>query len=306
MESPATAFGSYEELVQADRVDGIYIPLPTGLRKEWVIRAANAGKHVVCEKPCAVTTADLKEMIEACRKNRVQFMDGVMFMHSRRLHAIRDVIQSGAIGKIRRIDSAFTFCGPPEFLTENIRMHSGLEPHGCVGDLGWYCVRFALWLLNWKMPQQISGKILAQLGRSDSPSPVPTQFSGELVFEDEISAGFYCSFVTGLQQWVIVSGTEGSLSLDDFVLPTFSHELGFEVRKSRLNIQGCDFNAEASRQRYSIAEYSNSHVSSQETNLFRNFVEQVRSGNLNESWPEMALKTQQIIESCLEAARRAR
>src|SRR5271170_5364629 len=60
------AFGSYEELLASPDVDAVYIPLPTGLRKEWVMRAAAAGKHVICEKPCAVSAGDLEEMISAC------------------------------------------------------------------------------------------------------------------------------------------------------------------------------------------------------------------------------------------------
>src|SRR5258708_2376237 len=82
MEHEPQAFGGYERLLESDKVDAVYIPLPTGLRKEWVLRAAAAGKHVVCEKPCAVSVADLREMLDACKKNRIQFMDGVMFMHS--------------------------------------------------------------------------------------------------------------------------------------------------------------------------------------------------------------------------------
>ncbi|HUA67452.1 MAG TPA: Gfo/Idh/MocA family oxidoreductase, partial [Candidatus Saccharimonadales bacterium] len=74
------ALGSYEELLASPDVDAVYIPLPTGLRKEWVLRAAAAEKHVICEKPCGVSLADVQEMINACAKNRVQFMDGVMFM----------------------------------------------------------------------------------------------------------------------------------------------------------------------------------------------------------------------------------
>src|SRR6185436_16045605 len=60
------AFGSYEELLACSTVDAVYAPLPTALRKEWVMRAAQAGKHVVCEKPCATNLPDLKEMTEAC------------------------------------------------------------------------------------------------------------------------------------------------------------------------------------------------------------------------------------------------
>ena len=72
------AFGSYEELIASPDVDAVYIPLPTGLRKEFVLRAAAAGKHVLCEKPCAANAAELEEMLAVCRKNSVQFLDGVM------------------------------------------------------------------------------------------------------------------------------------------------------------------------------------------------------------------------------------
>src|SRR5208283_157292 len=89
------ALGSYEELLAAKNVDAVYVPVPTGLRKEWVLRAAEAGKHVVCEKPCGVSLADVQEMTAACRKHRVQFMDGVMYMHNRRLPRIRKVLDDG-------------------------------------------------------------------------------------------------------------------------------------------------------------------------------------------------------------------
>src|SRR5258706_4038778 len=79
------ALSSYEELITSPDVDAVYIPLPTGLRKEWVLRAAAAGKHVICEKPCAGRRAELDEMGGECAQNKVQVMDGVMFMHSPRL-----------------------------------------------------------------------------------------------------------------------------------------------------------------------------------------------------------------------------
>src|SRR6267142_4356937 len=68
--TPPKPLGSYEALLASENVDAVYIPLPTGLRKEWVLRSAAAGKHVVCEKPCAVSVADLSEMLDACRKHR--------------------------------------------------------------------------------------------------------------------------------------------------------------------------------------------------------------------------------------------
>ncbi|MBI5774400.1 MAG: Gfo/Idh/MocA family oxidoreductase [Verrucomicrobia bacterium] len=301
---PPRALGSYEALLAAPDVDAIYIPLPTGLRKEWVLRAAQAGKHVVCEKPCGVTVADAREMLDACRRHRVQFMDGVMFMHSRRLEKLRATLDDGAsIGQIRRITSAFSFNGGADFLAKDIRAHGGLEPLGCLGDLGWYCVRFSLWAMGWQLPRRVTGRILAEHTRADSPAPVPTEFSGELLFDGSVSAGFYCSFITGNEQWANISGTRGYLRVPDFVLPFHGAEAAFEVQNSVFNIRGCNFHMESHARRVAVAEHSDSHATSQETNLFRNFTAQVRSGQLNEAWPDMALKTQQVVNACLDSAR---
>src|SRR5688572_6296148 len=94
--------GSYEELIQAADIDALYIPLPTGVRKEWVLRAAEAGKHIVCEKPCATNAGDLKQMVDGCERHGVQFLDGVMFMHSTRLERMRNAMEAAdGIGSIK-------------------------------------------------------------------------------------------------------------------------------------------------------------------------------------------------------------
>ena len=79
-------------MIAADDLDAIYIPLPTGMRKDWVIKAANAGKHVMCEKPCAIDSEELEAMTSACAANKVQFMDGVMYMHSDRMAKLREAL----------------------------------------------------------------------------------------------------------------------------------------------------------------------------------------------------------------------
>ncbi len=303
-ETAPRALGSYEELLASKDIDAVYIPLPTGLRKEWVIRAAEAGKHIVCEKPCATSVADLREIMDVCRCHRVQFIDGVMFMHSQRLERMRDVLDDEvSVGKVKRITSAFSFCAPEEFFTSNIRAHGTLEPFGCLGDLGWYCIRFALWTMNWQMPRHVTGRILAETRSGNSPAPVPTEFSGELLFDNGVSSGFYCSFNTQNEQWAHVGGSKGYLRLSDFVAPFFGCELEFDVNNAVHNVSGCDFNMEAHWRRFTVPEYSHSHPTAQETNLFRNFATQVRSGSLNDAWPEMALKTQQVMAACFESAR---
>ena len=143
----------------------------------------------------------------------------------------------------------------------------------------------------------------AQSSRPDSPAPVPTEFSGELLFDGGVSAGFYCSFVTANQQWVQLSGTKGCLLVSDFVLPFFGSEVVFDVNNASFEVVGCEFNMEPRTRRLATAEYSNSHPTSQETNLFRDFSSQVQSGKLNEVWPAMAYRTQQVMNACFESAR---
>ncbi len=304
METAPRPYGSYEELLASPEIEAVYIPLPTGIRKEWVLRAAAAGKHIVCEKPCATSVDDLREMIEACRRHRVQFLDGVMFLHSLRLGKLREVLDDNvSVGPVKRITSAFTFRAPADFFQGNIRARSGLEPHGCLGDLGWYNIAFALWVMNGQLPRSVTGRILSEFGATQDPTRVPTEFSGELLFADGVTSGFYCSFLTHDSQWANVSGTQGYLNVPDFVLPFFGNEAAFEVNQSAFAVNGCDFNMESHWRRFSVPEYSNSHVTSQETNLFRNFAHQARSGRLNEAWPEFVLKVQQVMNACLDSAR---
>ncbi len=304
MESPPVAFGSYEELLASKQIDAVYIPLPTGLRKQWVLRAAAAGKHVVCEKPCATSVADLREMLDACRQHSVQFLDGVMFMHSRRLQEIRKVLDdSSSVGQIKRITSAFCFYAPPDFFKGNIRVDSALEPHGCLGDLGWYCIRFALVAMKGQLPRQVTGRILSEFGTGTGSPAIPTGFSGELLYDDGVSAGFYGSFLTHNEQWAVVSGDKGILRLDDFVLPFYGNELSFHVSNAAFKVSGCEFRMVENRRSVVVPEHSNSHATAQETNLFRNFTAQVRSGKLNSEWSDIAYKTQLVMNACHDSAR---
>ena len=297
---PAPQACSYEEMLANPAIDAIYIPLPTGMRKEWVIKAASAKKHILCEKPCAVNAHDLAEMLEACRKNNVQFMDGVMFMHSQRLDKLRETLNDGlSVGAIRRITSQFSFAAPEDFLTGNIRVSNELEPLGCLGDLGWYNTRFALWTMNYQMPEQVSGRLLQA-----NQAGVPLQFSGELFFPGGVSAGFYCSFLTENQQWANISGTKGFVHMTDFVLGFFNAEVGFNVTNAHFETQGCQFNMEEHTRRVTVREYSNNMPNSQETNLFRNFGEIVLTKKLVPSWAEIALKTQQVLDACLASAKK--
>jgi len=302
--SPAPiALGSYKELLAREDIDAVYIPLPTGLRKEWIIKAAEAGKHVLAEKPCGRNADELKDIVEACETNQVQFMDGVMFMHSQRLAKLREVLDDGeSVGELRRIATQFSFNAPEEFFTSNIRLNSDLEPLGALGDLGWYTIRLILWAVNYEMPERVSARLLTEGKRDDSPAAVPLEFSGELFFKGGISSTFYCSFITENQQWANFSGNKGYVQLNDFVLPFYGPESSFEVNNTAFDVDGCNFHMKQYPTRHTVKEYSDGMPGSQESRMIETFSALALSGEPDPHWPEIALKTQQVMDACLAAA----
>jgi predicted dehydrogenase len=292
------ALGSYEALIASPDVDAVYVPLPTGLRKEYVLRAAAAGKHVVCEKPCGKNAAELEEMLAVCREHNVQFMDGVMFMHSPRLAQIREYLDDGrSIGPIRRIASAFSFYPGEEFFKTNIRANGALEPTGSLGDLGWYSIRFALWTLRWQMPESVSGKILSQSENLPGRPASPIEFAATLFYPGGMTVEFYASFLAAIQQWVYVSGQKGRLRVPDFVHPFDTYEPSFELNETMVTVAG-DVKCPPGTDPAAFG-----HATAQDTRMWRNFANQVFSGHLNQEWPMWSLKTQQVLDACHESAK---
>ena len=297
------AVGRYEDLLAAPDVDAVYLPLPTGVRKEWVLRAAAAGKHIVCEKPCAATVEDLEEMLAACRRHGVQFMDGVMFQHSRRLGQMRAVLDDGrSVGPIRAASSLdFSFAAPEAFFRDNIRASSVLEPLGCLGDLGWYCIRISLWAMRWRLPQAASGCLLSQRrGSRFARRSSGRNFLRRTHFEDGASAGFYCSFLAQSQDWAVISGLYGALRVNDFTLPRAGADAGLGRVDGVDNWGGFQVSTKGSVRCYPAPE---GNGGSQEARLFRNFADLVRSGRRDQFWPEVALNTQRVTNACLQSTR---
>ena len=291
------AMGSYESMLAREDIDAVYIPLPTGSRKEWIIAAAEHGKHVLAEKPTALNSADLREILDACDRNGVQFMDGVMFMHSARLEKLRQVLDDErSIGKLNRIACQFSFLGGDEFSQSNIRVDSQLEPFGCLGDLGWYCIRFLLWANQWQLPTEAVGRTLRSLKGNGSDGSVPGEFVAELAFPNGSTGSFYCSFLSGHQQWAHINGTHGNIWINDFVLPNFGCEVGFDVEHPHFEISGCDFHMQEHTERVRVQEYASSYSPAQEINMIEAFNKIVISGEVEPKWGEIAFATQQVMD----------
>lgn len=295
------ALGSYEELLESPAIDAVYVPVPTGLRKELVVRAAEHGKHVLCEKPCGANMGQLEEMQAACRRHSVQFLDGVMFMHSPRMARIRDYLDDGkSVGSIRRIASAFSFFGGEDFLRKNIRADGGLEPAGSLGDLGWYCLRFSLWTLRWQMPESVAGKVLLESANLPGRPSSPIEFAATLYYAGGVSAEFYSSFTAANQQWAYVSGERGRLRVPDFVHPFDSYEPAFELNENLVKVTdgpSCPPGADPE---------AFGHSTAQDTRMWRNFANQIFSGKPNEEWPLWSLRTQTVLDACHNSAKLGR
>ncbi|MBB5353066.1 putative dehydrogenase [Haloferula luteola] len=285
------ALGSYEQLLAHPEIDAVYIPLPTSLRKTWVIRAAEAGKHVLAEKPCAVDAAELEEMLAACRRHGVRFMDGVMFMHHPRLERVRPLLEDAEkVGHLRRMHTSFSFRAAEGFLDSNIRAQAELEPLGCLGDLGWYCIRFALWLRNGELPLSAKGKIHQEVVGPDGQPGSPLEFSGELEYADGFSCGFYCSFFAHQQQWVVISGEHAALRIPDFVNPADDNDVAWELGYER-----------TMKDTTGLELGWTTRPESQETRMFRHFAQGI--GSPPGESENFALQTQRILDACLRSAR---
>jgi predicted dehydrogenase len=226
-----------------------------------------------------------------------------MFMHNQRLQKMKSVLEDGtSVGTIRRIASHFCFLGGDGFSSENIRTNSSLEPLGCLGDLGWYNIRFALWALNYQMPIQVTCRMLDSQQDSANGARVPIELSAELLFENGVTASFYNSFIAIQQQWAHITGVTGELQMDDFVQPFKGDRLTFRVVRNVGEQDRCDATILEEVTEYQTEEQSHSAETSQETELFRRFSGIVNCGIIETQWSEMALKTQQVVDAAFQSA----
>lgn len=135
-----TAYGSYEELLADPLIDAVYIPLPNHLHKEWVIRAAEAKKHILCEKPISLNQAELEEMKHICEENGVLLLDAFMYRYQERYARIAKHLTNGDIGELRGIRSSFSFNNAEAL--DNFRMKKEYGG-GSLYDIGVYPLSLA-------------------------------------------------------------------------------------------------------------------------------------------------------------------
>ena len=199
----ARAFGSYEDLLADPDVDAVYNPLPNHLHAEWTIAAARAGKHVLCEKPLATTSADAERMIQACEAEGVLLMEAFMYRLHPTWEAVTSLVASGRIGELKTVQSWFSYFNDDPGDIRNLVETGG----GALYDIGCYCVNLSRMLFGAE-PERVGGSVLR-----DPVMGIDVLTSGTLDFGDVV-ATFTCSTRAEPDQRVHIYGTEGRISLE--------------------------------------------------------------------------------------------
>ncbi len=197
------AHGSYESLLADDRVDAVYIPLPNHLHAEWTIAALEAGKHVLCEKPLALTAGEAGRMVEVSERTGRQLMEAFMY----RLHpswiAVRALVAAGRIGRLTAVQSWFSYHNDDPANIRNILDVGG----GALYDIGCYNVNLSRMLFGAEPDRVEAIQVRDPVGGTDIVT------AGLLRFGEGVST-FTCSTRAEDDQRVDIYGTSGRISLE--------------------------------------------------------------------------------------------
>ncbi len=197
------AYGSYEDLLADPELEAVYISLPNTLHVEWSIRALEAGKHVLCEKPFSRHLGAVEAAFDAAERADRFLMEAFMYRHNPQTARVVALVAEGAIGELRLVRSTFSY---PLYDPENIRLRTELEG-GALMDVGCYCVSGSRLLAG--EPESVYGA--ARFGETGTD----WVFAGTLRFPDDVLAQFDCGTALAERDELEVVGSEGSLFLDD-------------------------------------------------------------------------------------------
>ncbi len=202
------AHGSYEALLGDPEVDAVYIPLPNSLHRAWTLRAAAAGKHVLCEKPLALSAGECREMIAGCRARGVRLMEAFMYRFHPRTARVAQLVAEGTLGEARLVRAAFTFAVREP--RRNIRFRPDLGG-GALYDVGCYAVNVSRMLLGEPAEAFAWGEV--------GESGVDEVAAGLLRFDDRRTAVVDAGLRLARREEVEVVGTEGRLLVPNAFLP---------------------------------------------------------------------------------------
>lgn len=201
------AYGSYEELLADPDIHAVYISLPNSMHCEWTVRAAEAGKHVLCEKPIAIALDELDRMESAARSNGVTVFEAFMYLHHPQTRTALSMVQSGRLGEIQTVSSWFHFYLPPEN-AQNIRLSSDLSG-GSLWDVGVYPNSMAITMMDAGVPEILwASQIIGESG-------VDVAMRSQMKFAGHAVAQISCGFRTPFREGTHIVGDQGMLSISE-------------------------------------------------------------------------------------------
>lgn len=197
------AYGSYGQLLHDDEIDAVYIPLPNHMHMKWSIAAAEAGKHVLCEKPIALNVAEAEAMADAAADAGVVLREAFMYRFHPTWLAVRRLIDEGVIGRVTAIDSWFSYFNDDPDNIRNVLEYGG----GALMDIGCYNIHLSRMLMGGE-PTAIKASV-----QRDPVSGVDVYTAGILEFDDRVSS-FACAIRVEPDQRVEIYGSEGRISIE--------------------------------------------------------------------------------------------
>jgi predicted dehydrogenase len=208
------AFGSYEEMLASDVVDGVYIPLPTSQHVEWSLKAAAAGKHVLCEKPIALTAAAIDELIAARDENSVLIAEAFMVFYHPQWTKVRELIRDGAIGRLRVVQGAFTYFNRDPKNMRNIAELGG----GGLPDIGVYPT-VTTRVATGAEPTRVAATV------ERDPEFGTDRYAFVRADFGDFELSFYCSTQMALRQAMVFHGDKGFIEIaSPFNAGDYDHE----------------------------------------------------------------------------------
>ncbi len=199
------AHASYEALLADDTVDAIYIPLPNTLHAEWTVACARAGKHVLCEKPLAISLAEAERMFAAAREHGVMLLEGYPWWFQPQTGAMVDLLHSGAIGRVRAVQASFGFA-LHDPTGRNIRSRPDLGG-GALMDVGCYCLSL-IRLATGAAPTRVRAQ------QRPGPTGVDIATLATMEYADGAVAQLHCAMDMALHRHGLIVGTEGCISTE--------------------------------------------------------------------------------------------
>jgi predicted dehydrogenase len=199
----AAIHGSYDALLADASVNAIYNSLPNSLHHEWTIKALRAGKHVLCEKPFALTASQAREMFDAARKAQKVLVEAFMYRSHPMTHAVIDAVRAGEIGDVKLIRTSF--CYKTSRVEGNVRFDRALGG-GALMDIGCYCINFSR-LMAKEEPAQIHASAHMHERGVDDVTVATLRFPSGLV------ASFTCGMTVQADNTAYVCGSDGYIEI---------------------------------------------------------------------------------------------